>query len=355
VKILSDQHGMVSGFWMPVALATLLLLSLPALGIEKREINFSHADNSLAGTLTLPDQDGPLRVVLFVHGDGPMERDSYGAYQPLWDAFLEAGFAVYSWDKAGVGESTGDWLSQSMDDRANELIAAGRALIALDDINIQGLGVWGISQAGWVVPMAVAQSEIFDWMIIVSGAINWMDQSRYLTKQRMRYEGASKLEIKRALAWGKHQAPLFSQLNTYNAYEQNTKVAPSCCNQLMSEQRWFFVKKNRAADVTPFLKKVEIPTLVIFGEFDANVDVEQSKNIYRQEVEPSLLTIKTFPNADHGIMPASKMRPMGMNSTLRDIYLLLKIEFLGARAYAPGYVTTMAEWARQLYEKGNDH
>ncbi|VCU61916.1 hypothetical protein EPIB2_993 [Tritonibacter mobilis] len=35
----------------------------------------------------------------------------------------DASIGVLFWDKAGVGASTGNWLNQSMEDRANEALA----------------------------------------------------------------------------------------------------------------------------------------------------------------------------------------------------------------------------------------
>ncbi|MGK0500593.1 MAG: dipeptidyl aminopeptidase/acylaminoacyl peptidase [Oceanicoccus sp.] len=325
--------------------------SMQVLSAQENEISFTHAGNTLVGTLMLPEIKGPHRIVLFVHGDGPTERDNYGVYRPLWDAFLAAGFGIYSWDKAGVGQSTGDWQSQNMSDRADELIAAGQALTTLENVDVDSLGIWGISQAGWVVPMAVTQSDIFDWTILVSGAINWMDQSRYLTEHRMRHEGFSELDISKALALERHSSNSLIHLKDYEQYKIKTLYAPPCCNQVMSEQRWRFVRKNVSADVTPYLSKINIPVLGIFGEFDANVDIHQSKKIYQQEIQSSLLTLKTFRNADHGIMPSNKMKPAGMKTTFHNIYQLLRIDFMGAKAYAPGYVSTMVLWASQQYKR----
>ena len=53
-----------------------------------------------------------------------MPYDAYGDYRPLWGRLAERGIASFSWDKVGVGNSQGDWQSQSMDDRAEETVAA---------------------------------------------------------------------------------------------------------------------------------------------------------------------------------------------------------------------------------------
>ena len=57
-----------------------------------------------AGTLYLPSKPGPHPAVIWIHGAGPERRLGYaGALASL----VDAGVAVYSYDKRGVGESQG--------------------------------------------------------------------------------------------------------------------------------------------------------------------------------------------------------------------------------------------------------
>ena len=157
---------------------------------EEVALNFSHNSNHLSGSLMLPKNgDKPSYVVVFVHGDGAMPYDAYGYYRPLWQALAEKGIASFSWNKAGVNTSTGKWQNQSMDDRADEVIAAIEMLKYHKDIIFNKIGVIGYSQAGWVLPLVAKKSNYPDFMVIVSGAINWMEQSEYSTKIRLTKEG----------------------------------------------------------------------------------------------------------------------------------------------------------------------
>ena len=114
---------------------------------------------------------------------------------------LEAGFAVLSWDKPGVGKSGGDWPNYSMQDRANMLIHASNILKSRDAINPDVIGLWGISQAGWVMPLAITESDNSTFMISVSGAINWLQQGQYYMIKRLEAEGYRQDEITEALAF----------------------------------------------------------------------------------------------------------------------------------------------------------
>lgn len=69
----------------------------------------------------------PVAIHL-VHGDGPQDRWSEGGYIPLVKFLVSQGIAVFSWDKPGVGNSTGNWLAQTMSDRAEEAVLALKKL-----------------------------------------------------------------------------------------------------------------------------------------------------------------------------------------------------------------------------------
>ena len=72
-----------------------------------QEITFRSGPFRLVGELQLPGESQGYPTVVMVHGDGPLDRDCYGIYRPLMDRYLRAGYAVFSWDKPGVGASTG--------------------------------------------------------------------------------------------------------------------------------------------------------------------------------------------------------------------------------------------------------
>jgi hypothetical protein len=85
---------------------------------QLRTLSFTHHQDLLQGTLILPPDKVYPPFVLLIHGDGPQDRWSDGGYIPLVNFLVSQGIAVFSWDKPGVGESTGNWLAQTMSDRA---------------------------------------------------------------------------------------------------------------------------------------------------------------------------------------------------------------------------------------------
>lgn len=137
--------------------------------LREEQVTIAGATQPLHGVLALPEHgNGPFGLVVFVHGDGPQDATGETFYRPMWESFAAAGYASLSWDKPGINGAPGDWLDQSMDDRAAETHAAIRWARARPDIDAARIGVWGASQAGWVLPKVAAQDPGLQFMIVVS-------------------------------------------------------------------------------------------------------------------------------------------------------------------------------------------
>ncbi|MFI9237396.1 alpha/beta hydrolase family protein [Streptomyces sp. NPDC053079] len=154
----------------------------------------------LDGVLARPASGaGPFGLVVFVHGDGPVDATHETFYRPLWESFARAGYASLSFSKPGVGGSEGDWLDQSMADRAEETLAAVAWARARPDVDGRRIGLWGASQAGWVLPKVAARDRSLRFVIAVSPAVNWLRQGRFHLLARSREDGASEQEVRAAL------------------------------------------------------------------------------------------------------------------------------------------------------------
>ena len=131
---------------------------------DHREVTLRFTCNSaaLAATLTVPPGPGPHPAAVWVHGAGEATRLTYQE-APLVRALVGAGVAVLSYDKRGVGESEGTCCpgdSGHFNLLAADAAGALHVLAARHDIDPTRLGFIGASQAGWVVPLAVARSGI---------------------------------------------------------------------------------------------------------------------------------------------------------------------------------------------------
>ncbi len=136
--------------------------------IERREdVRFSNGDVQLAGALTSPSIQGPHPAVILVHASGAEDREYL---LPFARFLIRRGVAVLGYDKRGVGGSTGDWNKASFDDLAGDVVAAFEYLKTRSDIQPGRIGLLGLSQAGWVMPLAATRAKDLAFLISISGA-----------------------------------------------------------------------------------------------------------------------------------------------------------------------------------------
>jgi uncharacterized protein len=91
-----------------------------------RELTVRNGEVTLAGSLWLPESR-PVATVLMHPGSGPSNRDNDVYFPPIRAHLLERGCAVCSFDKRGVGESTGRWLEAGIVEQAEDLRAGVEA------------------------------------------------------------------------------------------------------------------------------------------------------------------------------------------------------------------------------------
>lgn len=316
-----------------MATVFVVLWRLDTYGLDRRVSEpFAFEANGLllAGTLWLPDHAATAAVVL-AHGDGPQDRTSQQGYDPLINTLLDAGIAVVSWDKPGIGGSQGHWLSQSMADRSVNVRSAVCALRS----KLQGIpvGVLGFSQAGWVLPRLTPGSA--DFLVLVGAAVSWQRQGDYYTRTRLERTGLSEPDIERVMA---QVAADDERLFT------SSHVPPANLLGSMSPERWAFVRRNLHEDATHDLKKLEVPVLAMWGAEDLNVNPAVNAEIYRKTVGGNhpANRIEVIPDASHGLL-----RAVPYNTQLTSEWSwLTTLRFLmeGRHAYAPGALETITEW-----------
>jgi dienelactone hydrolase len=163
------------------------------------EVTFENGEDRLAATLVMPESEGPHPAVAIVEGSGTgVRNDPY--FLALADLFGRIGFATFVWDKPGCGDSTGNWLKQDFEDRAKEAIAAVRYLRERPDIRAEAAGLWGISQGGWISPLAASMSPDIAFVIAVSGpAVSPAEQELYRVEHELRADGFPPDDVERAV------------------------------------------------------------------------------------------------------------------------------------------------------------
>jgi hypothetical protein len=143
-------------------------------GAETRveEVEFVSHGVRLSGSIAFPKDEPPRAAVVFIHGSGEQTRNV-----GLAKRFARAGIAALVYDKRGVGKSGGKYESQQSVSGMNiSLLAddAGNALQALArHPSLKGVpvGLTGISQAGWIAPLAAERNPVAKFLVLWSGPV----------------------------------------------------------------------------------------------------------------------------------------------------------------------------------------
>jgi uncharacterized protein len=240
------------------------------------EVHFTCEGAVLAGTLYLPGGDGPNPAVVWVHGSGESPRLEYEG--DLVPAVVQAGIAFFSYDKRGVGESEGVCCPGD-DDHFNLLAAdvagAVNTVASRSDIDPDQIGVLGASQAGWVVPLAVARfGNVAFTGLVDAPVVSTGEEGRYseLTGEEEGGEGGESVE---------------------EATAEVRDEGPS------------------GFDPRPFLRRFTIPGLWLYGGKDLSTPTELNVAVLKElkSTTGKDFTFEVFPGAGHGLLDVPPTDP----------------------------------------------
>lgn len=307
-------------------------------GRQQTDLTFHSGINRLTGSFF--DAGARTPIVLLVHGDGAQTRDAAGGLAPMINSFLDAGISVFSWDKPGTSNSTGNWLHQSMTDRASEVLAARDRLAQIVDIENRTIGLLGLSQAGWVLSK-LAASSMFDFQIFVGAAVSWQRQGAYFAEVRMRQAGYNQTQIDQELErQAKENLELFATNATYERYLAN--VREKARPPLLSRDRHSFIATNQHEDMEHDLSIFASPLLVLSGSEDLNADARETVNFFKNKLIASCLDhkVRLVPEASHGLLNADYY------NFQQDWPISAQFRYLwqGRTAYAEDSLSYMVDW-----------
>lgn len=316
-------------------LVSVLLLLLSPLVVAE-ELIFTQGGNRLSGHYLAPTHPPAKAVIIFVHGDGATPYNAEGFYEIFWQPLRENGYAVFSWDKPGVGNSTGQWLNQTLYDRQLETLAAVKAIQETYGFHAKNTGLMGFSQAGWVIPAIAQNPSQVGFVIGVGFATNWVEQGRYFTKVKHALAGDSPATIAQALVAYQQEISFLMKSPSYEEY-----VAFAGKQHAMSPERFQFVLNNFKVDATHDYAHMRVPGLLLWGEEDLNVDAKAEFN--RRLLSPNpLVTSQIIPDANHGLLNAQRF-----DTQLFGMKQWLKLMWYQQEALAPAVMPTLFAWLSQ--------
>jgi uncharacterized protein len=234
---------------------------------------------SISGTLFLPKGEGRDPALVWVHGAGAEMRLHWGSFlRP----FIDAGLAVASFDKRGVGESggkccpgdTGHFNLLTAD--AVGSVSAVRRAPGVDPARV---GLFGASAAGWIVPRAVDDSRHVMFVVLAAPGIVTFGQEHRYEQLTGGYGSDKPFPSKEEIA--------------------KTLGGPS------------------GFDVVPYLRRMNAPTLWLLGGRDQEIPLDQSLAILnRLKAQGKDYTIHVYPRANHGLFNVPPSDPRALPDTL---------------------------------------
>lgn len=288
---------------------------------SEEAVHFASGEITLAGTLVLPAGSQRHPAVVLFHGSGPQGRDLFMA---RW--FANQGIAAIAYDKRGVGESGGNFRAVPFMELCNDGLAAIEYLKTRKEIDAKRIGVWGLSQGGWLGPLAASRSANVAFVIAVSGpGVSPGEQMIVYYANELREEGMSEHDVREAsgvrrdiwkyLSSGagyektrteleqSRRKPWYAQAKAQEDDSFGPLPTPAELNkQPAHSTQWF--KQEAVYDPIPALRAVRVPALFLFGDKDPLIPVEESVTVIRRVLAEDShhdFTIREFPNDDHGM------------------------------------------------------
>jgi len=318
--------------------------------LVREEIVFYHGEDRLSGTLVRPSS-GRHPAVVTILGSGAQDREYGGDVPALAENFAKHGIACLSWDKPGVGKSTGDFNRQSFKDRADEALAAINYLRQRKDIVPDKIGIWGHSQGGMIAPLAASLSENVAFLIEVGG---WQGpawrQDIVRVEMEMRGANCSEADIREAVVFATMRMEMMRGKAPFEEFDRKQMAVASkswfdpyihyCPADLFYVSRPI-LNHNLASSWS----KVRCPVLVIYGECDrssgnpkplialitAGLARARNKN----------LTVRLFPMADHSLHPVPPERQPRQSGADKPT---TEQKPEGEKRFVPGYLELLVEW-----------
>jgi len=296
---------------------------------ERREVTFLNekAGIRLAGTLLVPDGEGPFPAVVFVSGSGAQDRDEalmgHRPFLVIADALARRGIASLRYDDRGFGASQGDHMGSTVDDFATDAEAALGFLAAQPKIDPKAVGILGHSEGGLTGPKVAARNPAVDFLVLLAPP---GEPLQALLKRQgqalMKLQGVDQALIDDTMAAQEKSLELVADpsISTDELRDRLRTAAEARRKKYTAEQQaaldlddasidqavqvgtspWF--RSLMREDPAVALGKVQVPVLALFGGKDFQVDPEVNSEALRSALRKAGdddVTIRVLPGLNH--------------------------------------------------------
>ncbi|NLM53377.1 MAG: alpha/beta fold hydrolase [Firmicutes bacterium] len=234
---------------------------------RSEEFRVEAGDVTLAGTLTLPQGEGPFPAVLLNSGSGPQDRDGNtppalmtSMFRLMAEYFTELGIAVLRYDERGVGESTGDYNAATFSDLMDDIRALIAYLKGHPEIDQHHIVILGHSEGGVFAPILASEDPDIAGIVLLGAPSAPLD--KIMIEQ---LEHQASLEY---VPEGQRQLLRDQYLPLIRQAIADAKAGKS---ETMMPLNLEWLRQHMAHDPAETIKKVKQPVLLIHGEEDVKV------------------------------------------------------------------------------------
>ncbi len=264
---------------------------------EQSNISLKTKAGEVFGTLTLPERDKKVPVVLIIAGSGPTDRNcnseagglNTDAYKMVADSLRQAGIASLRYDKRGVGESAGAALSEDST-RFGDMVADAIGFVKMlnKDARFSKIIIAGHSE-GSLIGMIAAEKEHVAGFISIAGAAQRADK---IIEKQLRAKS------------GDLAAQATIILDSLDAGHLVKSIDPALAPLFRPSIQPYMISWLKY-DPAKEIKKLTIPVLIIQGTTDMQVDASEAEQL--KKAYPKA-TLKVIEGMNHPLKQAPEDR-----------------------------------------------
>lgn len=325
---------------------------------EIQEIVFQSGQFNVYGNLYLPvagDLKYPL--VIWVAGSGASYKVvNNSETKKLINCFLDNGMAYFRIDKPGYGDTKGKLNDDSLFIQLSDIVInAINSLIKLPNIDSTKIGLFGSSQAGYIMPISAKRTEKISFIIGSSlPGENSIDQWNYLIEKQMICEGYTEkiakknIEMFGLLRCSENKTDFDKALKYFRTNPMIIKSVGYDSTLVDRAINWWprTIDSTHQSYFNPIsvVEKLSIPIFLIFGDKDTQIDPFQAIDAYTAAFSRSgnkKSKIILLKNTDHNM----SINESGCLSEIGRLQKERKYNF------NKDYLTTINTWIKILKEK----
>lgn len=272
-------------------------------------ISIPASDVTLQGTFAAAGV-APAAAALLISGSGPIDRDSNSKRMPI-DVMRQvaehlsgSGIASLRYDKRGVGESGGDYLSTGFHDNVDDASAALAALRARPEVDADRVVVIGHSEGALIADVLAADPQLAGVVLLAGSAVDGKQLLRWQAEQLAPTLPKPAQWLMKLL----RSDLVATQTKRLGRLETSTDDVIRI--QLVKlNARWF--REFMAFEPTQALRRAVVPVLAITGSKDVQVDpadIERMRQVvptsfeghvvddvtHLLRSEPGVATVRTY-------------------------------------------------------------